>query len=255
MKLQVLGCAAGIGGREQFTTCLWLDHDILLDAGTGLASLGIEQLVMIDHIFLTHSHLDHVAGLALLLDTIAGKKISPITVHATEAVIVALKSHLFNWILWPDFAQIPNQENPLLRWQPMQAGETIVLGDRRVTSHPVNHTVEASAYWVRNDDKGFLFTGDMASTPSLWTSFKHEAKLTKVIVDCSFPNAESDIANISKHFHPQALIEDIRTMANSVEFFIYHLKAGQEDQIMEELLSGAEDRKFSALKRADCFEF
>lgn len=255
MKLEVLGCAAGIGGREQFTTCLRLDHDILLDAGTGLASLGIDQLVSIDHIFLTHSHLDHVAGLALLLDTIIGKRTRPITVHATEAVIAVLSMHLFNWILWPDFTKIPARENPLLRWQPMQAGETIVLGERHITSHPVNHTVDASAYWVRNDAAGFLFTGDMASTPHLWASFKGQAKLKRVIVDCSYPNAESDIANISRHFHPQALIEDIRAMATSIEFFIYHLKPGQEDQIMEELLAGGQGRKFTALRRADSFEF
>ena len=61
MKLTVLGCAGGIGGRERLTTCLLLDDDILLDAGTGLATLDIDALAKIEHVFLTHTHLDHVA--------------------------------------------------------------------------------------------------------------------------------------------------------------------------------------------------
>src|SRR5690606_32229835 len=127
MKLQILGCAGGIGGRERMTTCMRVDDDVLLDAGTGLASLELAQLIAIDHVFLTHSHLDHVAGLAFLLDSVLGERIDPVTVHASEKVIATLKHHLFNWHLWPDFAQIPGPEHPVLRWVPMRLGETVSL--------------------------------------------------------------------------------------------------------------------------------
>ena len=90
MKLQILGCAGGIGGPERLTTCLMIDSDILLDAGTGLTSLNIEQLVRIDHVFITHCHLDHVAGLALLLDAVQGRRKGPVTVHAPPSVQVGL---------------------------------------------------------------------------------------------------------------------------------------------------------------------
>ena len=79
MNLHVLGCAGGIGGRERLTTCMLIDHDILLDAGTGLATLSIDQLINIDHVFLTHGHLDHVVGLTLLVDAIQGKKSGTVT--------------------------------------------------------------------------------------------------------------------------------------------------------------------------------
>lgn len=255
MKLQVLGCAGGIGGRERFTTCLRLDSDILFDAGTGLSGLDIEQLTRIDHVFLTHSHLDHVAGLALLLDAVMGKRDSPVTVHATEAVIATLKSHLFNWLLWPDFTQIPSQQNPMLRWEPMAHGVTMELGGRQITSHPVNHTVDAVGYWVCNKKTGFLFTGDMSATPELWTSFAQEKKLAKVVVDCSFSNGEFDLAALSKHFCPRSLLADVARMPTSLEFLIYHLKPGQEDLIMEELKTGGGPHTFKALKCGDVFVF
>lgn len=255
MRLTVLGCAAGIGGREQLTTCLRLDHDILLDAGTGLGSLGIDELIRIDHVFLSHCHLDHVAGLALLLDTVVGRRAVPITLHATPAVLAVLREHLFNWSLWPDFTRIPSAVAPLLRMEPMTPGSTVTLGARNLTSFPVNHTVDACAYWVHNATSGILFTGDMASTPALWSAFHAEPKLARVIVDCSFPNAESDIANLSKHFCPQTLIADLRGMPERVEFFVYHLKPGQEELIMEELHAGAEAHRFAALRRDEAFDF
>lgn len=251
----MLGCAGGIGGRERFTTSLWLDDDILLDAGTGLTSLDLDQLVRIDHVFLTHCHLDHVTGLAFLLDTVQGKRTGPVTVHATEKVIDSLKKHLFNWTLWPDFAAIPNKETPALRWEPIEPGTTIDLNGRLLTPYPVNHTVGSAAYWVRNKKDGFLFTGDMCSTPTLWASVIREKKLSKVIVDCSFPNSEFDLAAASMHFCPRSLIDDIRAVGNTVEFLIYHLKPGQEDLIMGELGSAGSDHAFKAVTHGDVFVF
>lgn len=255
MKLHILGCGGGIGGRERLTTSLWLDTDILLDAGTGLSDLDIGQLHAIDHVFLTHSHLDHIAGLALLLDAVAGKRAGPVTVHATEKVISSLQEHLFNWVLWPDFSRITNEDMPILCWAPIVPGKTVELNGRSITAYRVNHTVDAVGYWVRNSDAGFLFTGDMSSTPDLWATMVQETKLVKVIVDCSFSNADIALANKSKHFCPSTLVEDIRTMPDSIEFFIYHLKPGQEDLIMEELRVAGGKRTFKALRRGDCFVF
>lgn len=255
MKLQVLGCAGGIGGRQRHTTCLALDHDILLDAGTGIANLGLEQLAAIDHVFLTHSHLDHVAGLALLADTVLGSRTGPVTVHASHQVIDSLKKHLFNWALWPDFASIPSADNPVLRWEPFTPGATIELEGRIITSYPVHHMDGSVAYLAHQGKPGFLFTGDMCSTPELWAAIAHEKSMSKIIVDCSFPNSESDLAARSRHFCPQSLLADIGPMAHSIEFLVYHLKPGQEDLIMAELRAAAGDRVFNALQSGDSFVF
>jgi 3',5'-cyclic-nucleotide phosphodiesterase len=255
MKLTVLGCAGGIGGRERLTTCLRLDDDVLLDAGTGLASLDIEQLLKIDHVFLSHTHLDHVAGLALLVDAVIGKRSGPVTVHSTEGIIATLKQHLFNWKIWPDFATIPNAEHPILRWEALQPEVAVELRGRTITAYPVHHAVEAVGYLVGNQRACFLFTGDMSTTPSLWEHMKRQTSLAKVIVDCSFPNAEAALASVSGHFCPQSLVDDVQGMPDSTEFLIYHLKPGQEEQIMQELRSNAKGRSFNALTCGDQFDF
>jgi 3',5'-cyclic-nucleotide phosphodiesterase len=255
MRLQILGCAGGIGGAQRFTTCLRLDSDILLDAGTGITNLDLDQLVAIDHVFLTHAHLDHVAGLALLVDTVLGRRSGPVTVHASQQVIGSLKKHLFNWALWPDFATIPSADNPVLRWAPFEPGATIAIDGRVITSYPVDHTAGSVAYFAHQEKSGFLFTGDMCSTPTLWAALADEERISKVIVDCSFPNSESELAALSKHFCPQSLLADIGLIRHSIEFLIYHLKPGQEDQIMAELGAGAGERAFTALKSGDVFVF
>jgi len=104
MKLRILGCSGGIGGQLR-TTSMLLDNDILIDAGTGVGNLSLKQLTRINHVFVTHSHLDHVSHIPFLVDTVGWMRNKPITVHATLEI---LKQHIFNWKIWPDFAQIPS---------------------------------------------------------------------------------------------------------------------------------------------------
>jgi len=254
VKLQVLGCAGGIGGLEKLTTCFLLDHDILIDAGSGITSLSMDQLCAIDHVFISHSHLDHVFGLALLLDSVLGKRDNPITVHASDEVIATLNCHLFNWKIWPDFSVIPSPSNGILRWEIMPALSTFELNGRFIQSHPVSHTVDAVAYWVHNRENGFLFTGDLATTPALWSHFATEQRLRQVLIDCSFPNSEAEIASASKHYCPQSLLDDIKSMPASTKFAVSHLKPGQEKLIMEQLQSNP-THQFTALHSGAHFEF
>jgi len=89
MKVRILGCSGGIGGQLR-TTSMLLDNDILIDAGTGVGNLSFNQLTRINHVFVTHSHLDHVSHIPFLVDTVGWMRNKPITVHATLEI---LKQH------------------------------------------------------------------------------------------------------------------------------------------------------------------
>src|SRR3989338_375436 len=103
MKVKVLGCSGGIGGRHLRPTSLLIDHDILIDAGTGVGDLSLAELAMIDHVFITHSHLDHVACLPFMVDSAWAMRDRPLTIYAIEETLDTLKQHTFNWKIWPDF--------------------------------------------------------------------------------------------------------------------------------------------------------
>jgi Cft2 family RNA processing exonuclease len=96
MQIKILGCSGGIGGDLR-TTSMLVDNDILIDAGTGVGDLTMDELLMIDHIFITHSHLDHIVFIPLLLDTVMGIRVGSVTVHATQETLTTLHTHIFNW--------------------------------------------------------------------------------------------------------------------------------------------------------------
>src|SRR5690554_6896039 len=139
MRLRVLGCSGGIGGSHLRTTSLLVDSDILIDAGTGVGDLSVAELTAIDHVFLTHSHLDHIASIPFMLDTVGQLRERPMTVYALPETIDALQRHIFNWTVWPDFTAIPNRVAPVLRYEPIAEGQTVMLGGRRITALPANH--------------------------------------------------------------------------------------------------------------------
>ena len=125
MRLRVLGCSGGIGGRHLRTTSFLVDADILIDAGTGVGDLTLAELSQIDHIFVTHSHLDHVASIPFLVDTIGGMRAKPIDVYAQarhhrdpEEPSVQLG----------DLARLhrdPDAEAPFLRYQEIEVGAPV----------------------------------------------------------------------------------------------------------------------------------
>src|SRR5258706_6871753 len=133
MRLRVLGCSGSIGGQQNRTTSFLLDQDILIDAGTGVGDLSLAELTLIDHIFVTHSHLDHVNSIAFFVDSVGSLRPNPVTVYALGKTINILKKGLFNWDIWPDFTVIPTPEEPWLRYQEVEVGEVIELNGRKIT--------------------------------------------------------------------------------------------------------------------------
>ncbi|MDH5445253.1 MAG: MBL fold metallo-hydrolase, partial [Gammaproteobacteria bacterium] len=107
MELRVLGCSGGIGEQLR-TTSLLLNGEILIDAGTGLGDLSLQEMASIGHVFLTHSHLDHLAGLPLLIDSIFDQIKSPLVIHAQPVTLKAVQDHIFNNVIWPDFSVLPS---------------------------------------------------------------------------------------------------------------------------------------------------
>src|SRR5689334_15822365 len=135
MQIRVLGCSGSIGG-ECRTTSLLLDDDVLIDAGTGVGDLTLEELNAIDHILISHSHLDHVLAIGLLADSVMRRRAAegrgPIRVHALPETIAALRTHIFNGVIWPDFTRLPSAEHPMLEFAPFAIGDVLRLGEREV---------------------------------------------------------------------------------------------------------------------------
>ncbi len=239
MELRILGCSGGIGdGRH--TTAFLLDDDVLIDAGSGLTQMGRAALAAIDHLFLTHAHLDHILGLPPMLDSVAAERDRPLLVHALPEVIEVLRAHLFNWQLWPDFTRIPTPEAPFMQFAPLAPGETVQIGRHRaIAAIPAHHTVPAAGYLMRGPSGSLLFSGDTDSHDALWEIANDTADLRHLIVETSFPNAMQDVARASRHYCSMGLARDLSRFRGSAQIWITHLKPGGEQAIMQEIVRDA----------------
>jgi len=238
MRVKVLGCSGGIGGNLRTTTLL-LDDDILIDAGTGVGELSIEQLIAIDHVFVTHSHLDHVTFIPFLLDTVMGMREKHVTLHATRETWKILKDHLFNWKIWPDFNAIPDEANPFLRYSEVRLGETVELDGRKITPLPANHVVPAVGYQLDSGSSSMVFTGDTTTCDALWEVVNKIKNLKYLIIETAFSNGEIKLATVSKHLCPSLLIDELRKLKQPARIYITHLKPGEGEVIMNEVENDA----------------
>lgn len=253
MKVRILGASGGIGAQAR-TTSILVDQDILIDAGTGVGDLTLAELRAIDHVFFTHSHLDHVAMLPFLLDTVGAGRRQPVRVYAQESTLEVLRAHLFNNMLWPDFSRIPTPEAPFMVYQTLPAGGELALNQRRVRSIPVNHVVPAVGYLLRGPQGGMAFSGDTTVTDEFWKVLNATADLRHVIIETSFLDVDLELSRISKHLCPSLLAGEMKKLKPGPQVHITHLLPGSEDDIMREIARHIPDNTPRRLMRGEVFE-
>lgn len=254
MKLCVLGCSGGIGARAR-TTSFLLDHDILIDAGTGVEDLAVEELARIDHVFLTHSHLDHIAALPLLVDSVGAMRDRPIVVHALPETIEALRTHIFNWTIWPDFTEIPHYDRPWMVFEPLAVGTVIEIDGRRIRSLSASHTVPALAYQLFNDQSALVFSGDTGPNDEFWRQVNGIDNLRYLIIETAFSNREQDLAVTAKHLFPIQLGEELAKLRREPQVLITHLKPSDRQVIAREIDAWAGRYSPRLLERGEIIEF
>jgi len=252
MQIKILGCSGGIGGSMR-TTSLLLDDDVLIDAGTGVGDLSLEELIKIDHIFVTHSHLDHIASIPLMLDTVMGLRIKPVTVHASVHVIDVLKQHIFNWLVWPNFNLIPDPVNPFLIYDEIALGDSFNINQKTITALPANHVVPAMGYQVDSGAGSLVFTGDTAGGKDFWSVVNKIKNLKYLIIETAFSNAETELAKLSKHLCPATLASELEHLTSQAEIFITHLKPGEDAKVMQEIVENPKTKHCVALQHQQIF--
>lgn len=253
MRVRVLGCNGGIGDNRH-TTSFLIDDDILLDAGSGVTRLDLDALVKIDHVFLTHAHLDHVLALPPMLDSVLERRTGAVTLYAIPEVLEVLRQHLFNWHIWPDFSCIPSKEKPLLAYKAIEIGQPVQLGQRQITAIPANHVVPAVGYHLRGTRGSVIFSGDTCSHAALWDIATATSDLKHLIVECSFPNDMREIADLSRHYCPATLSADLARLRPEIPVWLTHMKPGREMDIIVEVDELVKGRVVQPLREGHLIE-
>lgn len=214
------------------------NHYICLDAGTihtGLQKIANSPLFPnasaeeiqknnIKAYFISHGHLDHLAGLVLNAPNDNAKPI-----YAFPSVIEVLKNNYFTWKSWANFAS--EGEKPILNKYTYQnltpQKEVEVPGTGLfVTAFSLSHVApyESSAFLVRNNQAYTLYLGDTGAdtvekTNQLSQLWNHIAplvsnnQLTSIFIEVSFDNSIPNKA-LFGHLTPNLLMQELAKLNN-----------------------------------------
>jgi cAMP phosphodiesterase len=225
-----------------------VDNDVLIDAGTGIGDLSLSDLDSIRHVFLTHAHLDHIAGLPMLADRIFEEDLAtPLTVYARKETLKAVRDHLFNDVIWPDFAKLPSPENPMLRYEVCAPGDTVRIGHRDFLAVDVRHSVPSLGFTVRNSGGAFAVSGDTRTNETLWPVLNACDDLRVLVIEVSFPDEMAELAVQAGHYTPHTLTADLERLQHSPEIWLTGMKPGEEMRILEQVRSAAPDKDIRML--------
>jgi cAMP phosphodiesterase len=240
MEIRVLGCHGSQLPGYGLTGFL-IDAGTLVDAGTVASVLSLEEQMRIDHILITHAHLDHIREIASLADNICYfNRECPVKVVSTPHVIETLKMHIFNGAIWPDFSTIPSAEKPIIKFVPIRAGEKMRLGHLNVMAIPVHHSVETVAYVIESevDDQltAAVFVGDTGPTEEIWQVARRGEDIRAIFVETSLPGDMMDIAEMTGHLTPSGLAHELKKLGPlNPQIYLYHMKIQYRGEIEREV--------------------
>ncbi|RZL92557.1 MAG: 3',5'-cyclic-nucleotide phosphodiesterase [Variovorax sp.] len=256
MQVRVLGCSGAIA-KDCRTTSFLVDSDLLVDAGTGVGDLTLEEMALIDDVVLTHSHIDHTAALPLMIDAVASRRSQPLRVHALRATVEALRAHVFNNIIWPDFANIPSTEAPFVTFHDIAIGQTLQLGSRNpkhLEVLPAVHTVPACGYAIRRAEGGphWVFSGDTERNAPFWQRL-NQLDVGMLVIETAFSDREQALARRSLHLSPAALADELAQIGPGKRYPIYitHTKPAETEEIMSQIDAFADGWQMHGLEQRD----
>jgi ribonuclease BN (tRNA processing enzyme) len=240
MQIRVLGCSGSIAAGSR-TTSFLLDERVLIDAGTGVGDLTLDEMCAVDHIFITHSHLDHVLSIGLLADSVARRRRAaarpPVQVHALAETLAALRTHVFNGVIWPDFTRLPDAANPTLQLVPLVLGQVVEAAGHRIEVLPAQHTVPAVGYAVLGQSAAagaWVYTGDTGPNAALWDRLA-TLKVAALVIETAFRDDEHAVATVSQHLCPARLQTELMQLAQPTDVYITHIKPGEVQTVMAEI--------------------
>jgi cAMP phosphodiesterase len=239
MKVQLLPSTFNEDGRasaRQHLMTIVIDDCVAIDAGCLAFACSEIQRRQVRDIVLTHTHLDHIAGLPLFIDDLFATLTEPIRIHATRDVMETLERDIFNWAVYPRFSELMNKSGRVVEYHQFKNGSVFTAQHLELKGIAVNHKVSASGYVISDGNVSIGITGDTAETDDIWSVFNAVSDLKAILIECAFPDEMSDLATVSHHLTPQKLERELSKFENTdCEIYAINLKPMYRETILEQL--------------------
>jgi ribonuclease BN (tRNA processing enzyme) len=228
---------AGSAGSHQFLTSYLINDTVAIDCGSLGFHDDLSAQMRVRHLFLSHSHMDHVASLPVLLENIYDGNADCITVHGSAEVIRSLREDIFNGRVWPDFVGLSEREAPFLRLNTLMAGRTVDVEGLRITPEAVTHAVPTMGFIIEDESAAVVIPTDTGPTEAIWHAANRLARLSAVFLEATFPESMSQLASVSRHLTPRTFAQEVKKVERPCRFLAVHLKPRFREQVSAELLS------------------
>jgi len=235
-SIKILG-AFGSKSDDLNSTCIQLTEKVLIDAGNIVSSLGVNS-AKVEHILISHSHLDHLLDIPFLIDVFYEKRKKPLIIYGIKQTIQDIKKYILNERIWPDFSEINllHSDEKSIIFKEFDYGDILEFEGVTVKVIPNNHTSSSCAFVITKEEDSLLFSSDTYICDSLWDEINNNKKIKTLIIDVSFPSKLKTIAKNSKHLTPELLKEELKKLKRTdVVVHVNHLKPLYISQIKQEL--------------------
>jgi ribonuclease BN (tRNA processing enzyme) len=236
-NIKVLGAYGGKAINMQLTS-LQVSREVVVDAGNILEGLG-NGIKHINHIFITHSHLDHINDIGFLIDATFEQREQPLKVYGQKKTLEHIHKYILNWDIWPDFTQIPLMQSNknAIELIEIELNKEIEVDGCKIKAIANNHTSSSNGYIVDKGESAILFTSDTYCCENIWTEINNNTNISAVIVDVSFPSRMDKLAFDSKHLTPKLLKEELKKLTrDDVSVHINHIKPTYKAEVVSEII-------------------
>ena len=238
MKVMLLpSCVSRHASERQFLTLYLINDTVALDAG----SLGFygtpEEQVRIKHVLISHSHIDHIASLPIFLENAFEHGPECVTIYGSDAVLDCLRRDMFNDCIWPDLVKLSKSHDPFLKLELLKPRQPLELDGLRVTPVPVNHAVPTMGFLVEDSAAAVAISSDTGPTEEFWVRASAAPNLKAVFLEASFPDALTELAEVSLHLTPALFAREVRKLKQPARILAMHIKSRFREQVIRELLA------------------
>jgi len=256
-SIKILGAYGGKSTNMQLTS-LQLSKEVVLDAGNILEGLG-NGIKNVNHVFITHSHLDHINDIGFLIDATFETRKIPLKIYARRKTLDDIHKYILNWDIWPDFTAINliGTTTPSVELIEIKLHEVVEVDGCKIKAIENNHTPSSNGYVIEKGKSAILFSSDTYCCDSIWEEVNENKKITAVIIDVSFPSRMAQLAFDSKHLTPKLLIEELKKLKrDDVSIYVNHIKPAYKVELLKEIIkSDVLLNKGNILEAQDVVEF
>ena len=142
---------------------------------------------------------------------------------------------MFNDELWPDFAKLPSESRPTLRFSTIEAETPFRISGLTFTPIAVDHLIPTIGILVEDRSGAILYTSDTGPTQRVWEVASSHKRLKCVITEISFSSDDDALARASGHMTPRILASELRKLTGKVPVLVTHTKPGHLPRIEKEL--------------------